>query len=779
MKKRRRNLPDQDLSLLLAQITILKKRNERLTRQLLIPWGTVITAFLPYLANLIMTPGGFIHSWYISLLSKVAPDSLQTDLFTGEGMSTALQVPDSSHSSLTSHNSSLTAHKRLAIELLTQFHESFVKKLQSWRMITAIGGIGTTLNPQQLFKMEAEILETKKLSLPSVNIAVPLSETDRIGAKEKFISLIYELNVHSKFPVIKEIPQYSVSSTRGGENSINKHFSVQPSAELLEKNFYQLADILSRSYYNLIDEVNKGDLLSLSQLSIFELMVSQETTSWHLILISILASFLANNLIIYPVLKSIYRKSDGSREVKQLTTGYLSERKAQQAIELLTKRNRQMEIRIPIIYKIFAVILPLLALLLAIYDYRKFDRISPTLFVTGLCGFGASIYDGYEMIMTCREKNAFQRKIKAIQDILNLAVKCTGQKWTIKEGRWLSDCYFTYDASFYKKFLRAGTVNTVVRDILARNGLGILSSGTSRHHVSPPEFLKDSKAMAINQQIKNYLDRLLSIRQLKQQIQSYFSRSDIYEVRKMDTQNLPVGEFAIDHSQIIDFDIKKIQPLFPQCQLEDKNSYLLISGSMPGDDPSLFGEVKPNYQRKKPVNKKEHKEESTHFEKKEEPSNPKAKRQSKLPDFKRQIDDDFGPEEVFIKWSSQLIYDNQRVGDIKPIDHPIYGRNHFILFDIPNNIPGLDPDRRKLYKEKIESGHLAKNEKNAQGLQFRTGQAIDQTTVSGNRTFIYHLRFKMLGMGGNTRLYAETLTTHSQGQEKFLHKFSSINFHSH
>jgi hypothetical protein len=83
----------------------------------------------------------------------------------------------------------------------------------------------------------------------------------------------------------------------------------------------------------------------------------------------------------------------------------------------------------------------------------------------------------------------------------------------------------------------------------------------------------------------------------------------------------------------------------------------------------------------------------------------------------------------------------------------------------------------EFFKTKIESGHLAKNEKGEQGLQFRRGTAVD----TDNHAFEYDMRFKALGsMGkGNSRAYAKPHHKIHKSIDNVLHEFKAISLRSH
>jgi hypothetical protein len=746
----------------LTEIKILIKRNEALTRQFLIPFATLATALLPHLMSRIIIPGGIFHELYTSILAMINPKEFNAHFGNYSELS-------SSH---------LTTHQQTAITILKEFEESLLNKLMVTRIFSSPESYSKiSLNVSSALRMEAEILETQELfapnAIPPLKATITVSEKDKQKMKQLFIEQICMLNIQAHSPVIPEA-QLLVQSAVKEVNKAHRHIQFNMPTEWLTKNFFELAELLSESYYNLVNEASIPELSQISRLTVLEMIMGKDKTSWHLIFLSIFFSYLANNFIIYPAFKRIYQKRDGSQQIIARTQKYMSAKDAKEIIKQLSARNTTEEQKISMIYMGLGIFFPLLALVMAVYDYRESDRISAPLFVSGLCALGASLHDGYGAMMSHREKKNLARKIKRILENLNNAVACTKQKWQVNTGRWLSESYFTYESKKYGHLSNA-TVNETVKDILSSYGAHILSVGKKMHQIAPL-FLDEDQVADINEQIEDHLNRLISIAQLKQQIEKYFYRSDIFEIRKM-RDNLPIAEFVINCSEIINFEIEKIERLFPKCDLEYKNPYLIIIGSTPTRDGSVFKAVKLSYQKQEIEKKRESKDAFSDEEKEESPSE-KIKMQSDLPDFSRHIDDE-DDKTILIKWSATLIYNSgQKFCPIQPIAHPIYGKTNFVVFSIPERCFPTGSDYN-FYKKKIESGRLAKRGKDSQGLQFRYLKKVVDQTVPGNRTFSSDVRAKFLGKRGDVRLFAEALQIKQDGQEYTLHNFKSVVFHAH
>ena len=70
-----------------------------------------------------------------------------------------------------------------------------------------------------------------------------------------------------------------------------------------------------------------------------------------------------------------------------------------------------------------------MALLLAIYDYREYNRISPQIFIAGLCSISALVREAGEFALNAYEHKKFMGKITKINQNLNISVACVNKKW--------------------------------------------------------------------------------------------------------------------------------------------------------------------------------------------------------------------------------------------------------------------------------------------------------------------------------------------------------------
>ncbi len=769
----------------LADIKILLARHDTLTRQLLMPVSTGMTMLLPGVLSLLMTPGGLFHKFYIYLSAAYDASDFYVRLPDGDS---SVALPSSVDNRALQPVEDLlpfkrTGHQEMLIKLLEQFHE-ILSKLLVIQVLQSIGYVGPRKEVTELLRLEADILENQRLYVLDIQpprvVRVSVSQAQKDQAKERFIKALVQLNNRALSPVIDQTFEFKKFESRVGGKVVHRHYTTYIEREWLEKNFHELADLLAKIYYRLADEVNSPEVRRLAQLTIFESMIAQDFTSPHLILFSILGSLLVNNLVIYPTLKWVYQKNDSNKAITHFNKEYLSSERADKLIDLLRAKNTRMQKNVSWVYKFLYTAIPSVVTVKALYDYYYYESLSPGFLSAGLWAVGSSLYDGYTMARTHYHQRGLDKEIKLIAQNLDTAVACTNQTWQTFFGKNYSDCYFEYVGKEYD-FISASQVNKIVQDILRDNKLSILSWGKYSHTIALQPL--DAKiALKINAQIRNYLEIFLKIHQLKKQIEECFRPENVVEMRVRDTQRLPQIKFLVNCSQIQNFDLSGFQALFNRCVIEKTGDYLIITGNTPSESCQFSKREKFIYNKPSASQSKSGDKESKKFVKSEDekPKSEKNKKGSSIPNLDQFIDDKLGEEKrVRIEWSKTLVYDSKRQGAIKPIDHPILGKNHFIIFNIPEHCFPT-PQIYEFSKGKVEEAHLAKSNKKEQGLQFREGSAVDQT-VPGNKTFDHLMRAKLLGRNGkgDIRLFAKPHTVGSGANKKFLHEFVSAEIHAH
>lgn len=758
----------------LADIKILLARHDTLTRQLLMPFSTAITMLLPVALSFLMTPGGLFHRFYTFL--SVAYNDSSFHAKPGRGDPAVAITVASASIDLPLLPIIRTNHQEVLVKVLEKFHEVFVLQLFVLKILKTVS---SRKDVGELIKLEADILETERLIVPDtqppLNIHVAVSRYEKNQAKQKFIEALLQLNSQAMNPVINEPMEYKKSKPRQDGERIYQDFRITVEDKWLKKSFPELAELIAKIYYRLINEVNSFEVRQLAQLTLFEKMVAQDVTAPHLILFSILGSLLVSNLIIYPALKWAYQKNDVSQALIDLNKEYLSSERADKFIDLLRKRNAVMQKKISRFYKFLQAAAPSVVTVKGLYDYYYHDSLSPGLVTAGLWAVGSSLYDGFIAARTYRQQRGLDKEIKSIAQNLDLAVSYTHQTWETFFPHCYSDCYFEYVAKQFDS-ISAGEVNKIVMDIFRDNKIDILSWGKYSHTVAP-QSMSVKTALKINSQIQNYLDTVLKIRQLKNQIKECFGPENIVEMRIRDKQKLPQIKLVINCSQILNFDLIKFQTLFNQCAIERTGDYLVITGNTPSKSREFSRRKKFIYKAETGLAPAKNIAKSDDQKQKLE----KIKTSSDVPNlgqFMDQKSDD--TDKIRIEWSKTLVYVSERDGAIKPIDHPIFSKNHFVVFNIPEHCFPT-PQLYKSAKEKVEEARLAKSSKNEQGLQFRAGLAIDQTRP-GNQPFEYLLRMKLLGVKdskGDIRLFAKPHTVGSGVNKKVLHEFVAAEIHSH
>ena len=534
----------------LTEIKMLIKHNEQLLERLLMPASTLGSMALPYILSPFLEEGRLLHSLYVSIAM----------MFNGkhyEGRwagSLAVALPaELKTAGLRITN--LTQNQELIVNTLTNFNNLIKKQLVSFQALNQLGGSPLKYFLQktifEILQIEATLLETQRLSLPQTDAYAEIKISDRIKTdlKKEFLGAYLSLNGVIKLPTTEMKNFNKQKTTQLIGNRVNFLYTVD--SDILQKNFYEIVGMLNSSYQQLIHEFKLEDSgIALTSFSFMQSNAVNYLISPHLILIPIIAGVLLQKYVIYPPIKWLYRKYDGSQALIASSKKYLSREDACLLLQSLRKKNSQIEALSSFYYRIFGLVFPLMSLLLAIYDYREYNRISPQIFIAGLCSISALVREVGGFSINAYEHKKFKGKMAKINQNLNIAVACTDKEWKKHIGKNISQSYFQITGKKYRD-LKPVTVLDAIKYIFLKKTTARLISPARHILVIEPLLLKATVAATINSQIKRYLDRLSNISRLKQQIKKIFKTDDIIEVKKLDPQGLPRAEFLIDSRDII------------------------------------------------------------------------------------------------------------------------------------------------------------------------------------------------------------------------------------
>jgi hypothetical protein len=133
-------------------------------------------------------------------------------------------------------------------------------------------------------------------------------------------------------------------------------------------------------------------------------------------------------------------------------------------------------------------------------------------------------------------------------------------------------------------------------------------------------------------------------------------------------------------------------------------------------------------------------------------------------------------ESVIIRWTAGLFQSTNKNCSIKRVEHPLFSRNHFVMFQIPRKCFPNDAIYEAV-KNKVEEGRLASKKEGHQGGQFRVEAARDETKKH-RPWFIANMRYKGLGtVLGDIRLFAEHQL--SLDGKNHLYIYKGLNLHAH
>lgn len=765
----------------LTEIKMLIKHNEQLLERLLMPVSTLGSMALPYILSPFLEEGRLLHSLYVTI-AMLFNNKNYEGRWAG---SLAVTLP-AELKTVGLRTTNLTQNQELIVNMLTNFHSHIKKQLVSFQALTRLGGSHLEYFLQKtIFEMlltEATLLETQRLPLPPTDAYGEIKTSDKIknNLKKEFLTAYLSLSGIIKLPKTEMEIFDKQEGIRQIGNIAYFQYTVDPG--ILQKSFYDIVGMLNSSYQQLIHEFNLEDSgIALTAFSSMQSNVVNSLISPHLILIPIIAGVLLQKYVIYPPIKWLYRKYDGTQTLIESSKKYLSREDAYLLLQSFRKKNAQIEALSSMYYRIFGLVFPLMALLLAVYDYREYNRISPQIFIAGLCSISALMREIGGFAVNAYEHNKFMGKIAKINQNLNIAVACTNKEWKKHIGKNISQSYFQITGKKYRD-LKPVTVLDAIKYIFLKNTTARLISPARQILVIEPLLLKATVATTINSQIKRYLDRLSNISRLQQQIQKIFKTEDIIEVKKLDLQGLPAAEFLIDSRDIISLYLNKIEELFSNCEVTQQDGFLRIKGSDPAYTPRYESFISTNtirYQTTKPNGDTsplaEHKViKDTEVKKDNQDSKKTRNRTPTLLNLIYRESDE--KKSIRIKWSSHLIF-NSRIKSkevIQPINHPVF-KNHYVVFNIPKEaFPTVD-----LYqaaKDKVEERRIARSNFGAQGLQFRTGVA-----TNGQKTFNYELRAKILGANGkgDIRLFAKPHSVVIHQQKMTVHEFIAADINAH
>jgi hypothetical protein len=765
----------------LTEIKMLIKHNEQLLERLLMPVSTLGSMALPYILGPFLEEGRLLHSLCVTIAAMFNSEEYEPR-WVG---SLAVALPaDLKTAGLRITN--LTSNQELIVNTLINFNNIIKKQLVSFQALDRLGG-----GPLEFFlkktifeilQIEATLLETQRLSLPPTDTyaEIKISDLIKTNLKKEFLRAYLSLNGIIKLPTTEMKTFNKQKSTLQTGNIVNFLYTVD--ADILQKNFYELVGMLNSSYQQLIHEFKLEDSgVVLMALSSMQSNVVNYLISPQLILIPIIAGVLLQKYVIYPPLKWLYRKYDGSQALIETSKKYLSREEAYQLLQSLRKKNAQIEAFSSMNYRIFGLAFPLMALLLAVYDYREYNRISPQIFIAGLCSISALVREVGAFASNAYEHKKFKGKMAKINQNLNIAVACTDKEWKKHIGQNISQSYFQITGKKYRD-LKPVTVLDAIKYIFLKNTTAQLISPARQVLVIEPLLLKATVAATINSQIKLYLDRLSNISRLKQQIQKIFQTDDIIEVKKLDAQGLPGAEFLIDSRDIINLNLHEIEELFSDCKVTQQDGYLRIEGSDPAYTPDYESFVSTKTIRHRMISRNRDtlslakRKDIKHTAVKKDNQDSKKTRND-TPNLLGMVDCDSDEKKsTTIKWSSRLIF-NSRIKSkevIQPINHPVF-KNHYVVFNIPKEAFPTN-DLYQAAKDKVEERRIARSSVGAQGLQFRTGVA-----TNGQETFNYELRAKILGANGkgDIRLFAKPHAIVMNQQKMIVHEFIAADINAH
>lgn len=355
------------------------------------------------------------------------------------------------------------------------------------------------------------------------------------------------------------------------------------------------------------------------------------------------------------------------------------------------------------------------------------------------------------------------KKTKEIISEFDKAVNCTGVSWELVKGESFALSHLRFKL-VQSNILSIAMMNQIVKNALFKNGVQIVLYEKNYFTVNPVS-LSTQKINIINQKIAAEIGRYQAIKTVGQRVKSVFMMDYIKHIMP-DESGLPTAVYQISHSNK-SIKLESIKEIFEGCEVEQVGSLLFIKGHTLARETNqaesissdLTDDKNPNeflitsgarVSRKKQVKKQEQKAESSTIDEK---SN----------SYER------------IEFPSGAVYDSRDPNcEVKKVNHPVFGKNHFILFRIPENA-FASPADCKAVRNKIYEAEFATSAEGSQGLQFREGFGRD-LTAPHSRMFCSVLRSKHLGLKlGDLRPVAET--EKNKTGDKQLHVFKGINHH--
>jgi hypothetical protein len=566
-------------------------------------------------------------------------------------------------------------------------------------------------------------------------------------------------------------------------NSVHKVLSMSPGTdldinsavgniELTNSNytpfkFYQLGKRVLQKYetLKLLHNHKEINLYSISRIQFASIIFGVARAAKVMLLNFIGLSVVAKNFVVDPTFSFVYGKLQTPYSLHKINLITLSSDQAYLYIQELQLANKTLEVQAKRSVW-FMRIFTLISLLLAAEAVNVKREIEPAVLVFILTNLATIINDLINSSYEYYKQYALTKRLQVILQQNNKIIAGLKKTWEMdRSGEFLifNGCHFQQLSPY--------VVNQTLKNILLKNGIEIVSYSHNTLTIAATK-LTDKKANLINKQLSDYLTTLLAIKKMTMQIAQLFPLVNFVKFITLASDGLPTAKFVLPATNLV-YKLATFQNLFSQCLIIINDDVVTIEGRYPATPQALqcvLGEFKATNLSSTSLNFSRAYQQPTHVKhrslwKESKPEQPKAT---------VQVSQQPTPRMLKI-WASATYDSEAEQCEVKQLSHRLLGRNHFILFRLPQHcFPS--PAVYSAVKKKIEEADLAESKVGAQGLQFRVEFAKDETQP--NRPwFRAEMRGKFLGNHlGDIRVYASK-ETNAAGDHLFIFKGINLNAH--